>query len=185
MISKNKFHWLQYWFLSSWTSGTATPRYGRWTLTRLWPMGWLSRYIIPSSAVFSLQTLELDDTLQCVVECRSLAKLESPIAFGDQNYLYGPRPCKEKHLFQKLMIRCQEKNKQTAWVTPLLGKQKSVLWFAISSVKVSGELSNNGEPMRRFMQTFVLAPQSPKKYYVHNDIFRYQDEVSQLFWSSD
>ena len=47
-----------------------------------------------------------------------------------------------------------------------------------SSVKVSGELSNNGEPMRRFMQTFVLAPQSPKKYYVHNDIFRYQDEVN-------
>jgi len=44
-------------------------------------------------------------------------------------------------------------------------------------VQVSGELSNNGEPMRRFMQTFVLAPQSPKKYYVHNDIFRYQDEV--------
>ncbi len=31
--------------------------------------------------------------------------------------------------------------------------------------------------MRRFMQTFVLAPQSPKKYYGHNDIFRYQDEV--------
>ena len=43
--------------------------------------------------------------------------------------------------------------------------------------QVSGELSNNGEPMRRFMQTFVLAPQSIKKYYVHNDIFRYQDEV--------
>jgi Nuclear transport factor 2 (NTF2) domain len=39
---------------------------------------------------------------------------------------------------------------------------------------VSGELSNNGQPLRRFMQTFVLAPQSPKKYYVHNDIFRYQ-----------
>lgn len=29
--------------------------------------------------------------------------------------------------------------------------------------------------MRRFTQTFVLAKQSPKKYYVHNDIFRYQD----------
>lgn len=27
------------------------------------------------------------------------------------------------------------------------------------------------------MQTFVLAPQTPNKYYVHNDIFRYQDEV--------
>ena len=41
-------------------------------------------------------------------------------------------------------------------------------------VQVSGELSNRGHPMRRFMQTFVLAPQSPKKYYVINDIFRYQ-----------
>lgn len=40
-------------------------------------------------------------------------------------------------------------------------------------VQVTGELSNNGEPMRRFMQTFVLAPQTPKKFYVHNDIFRY------------
>ena len=27
------------------------------------------------------------------------------------------------------------------------------------------------------MQTFVLAPQGQKKYYVYNDIFRYQDEV--------
>lgn len=44
-------------------------------------------------------------------------------------------------------------------------------------IQVTGELSNNGNPMRRFMQTFVLAPQTPKKYYVHNDIFRYQDEV--------
>ena len=44
-------------------------------------------------------------------------------------------------------------------------------------VQVTGELSNNGEPMRRFMQTFVLVPQNPTKFYVHNDIFRYQDEV--------
>ncbi|XP_068702953.1 ras GTPase-activating protein-binding protein 2-like [Montipora foliosa] len=44
-------------------------------------------------------------------------------------------------------------------------------------VQVSGELSNDGQPMRRFMQTFVLAPEGPRKYYVHNDIFRYQDEV--------
>ena len=33
--------------------------------------------------------------------------------------------------------------------------------------------------MRRFMQTFVLAPQAAKKYFVRNDIFRYQDEVFQ------
>ena len=39
-------------------------------------------------------------------------------------------------------------------------------------------MSNNGQPLRRFMQTFVLAPQSPKKYYVHNDIFRYQVSYS-------
>ena len=47
----------------------------------------------------------------------------------------------------------------------------------VNEFQVTGELSNNGQPMRRFMQTFVLAPQSPKKYYLHNDIFRYQDEV--------
>ena len=38
-----------------------------------------------------------------------------------------------------------------------------------------GELSNNGQPMHKFVQSFVLAPQSAKKYYVHIDIFRYQD----------
>ncbi|XP_055384817.1 ras GTPase-activating protein-binding protein 1 [Condylostylus longicornis] len=42
-------------------------------------------------------------------------------------------------------------------------------------VQVTGELSNDGQPMRRFTQTFVLGAQSPKNYYVHNDIFRYQD----------
>ncbi|EZA61417.1 hypothetical protein DMN91_004218 [Ooceraea biroi] len=44
-------------------------------------------------------------------------------------------------------------------------------------VQVSGELSNAGQPMRRFTQTFVLAVQAPKTYYVHNDIFRYQDLI--------
>lgn len=29
--------------------------------------------------------------------------------------------------------------------------------------------------MRRFTQTFVLGTHSPRMYYVHNDIFRYQD----------
>ena len=47
-------------------------------------------------------------------------------------------------------------------------------------VQVTGELSNDGQPMRRFTQTFVLAAQSPTNYYVHNDIFRYQD-----VWSDD
>lgn len=42
-------------------------------------------------------------------------------------------------------------------------------------LQVSGELSNAGQAMRRFTQTFVLAAQAPKQYYVHNDIFRYQD----------
>merc|ERR1719470_240119 len=59
--------------------------------------------------------------------------------------------------------------------SPLLDSHETLANGVV--VQVSGELSNNGEPMRRFMQTFVLAPQSPKKYYVHNDIFRYQDEV--------
>jgi hypothetical protein len=31
--------------------------------------------------------------------------------------------------------------------------------------------------MKRFVQTFILAPtpDAKQKYYVHNDIFRYQD----------
>ncbi|XP_061102291.1 ras GTPase-activating protein-binding protein 2-like [Conger conger] len=46
-------------------------------------------------------------------------------------------------------------------------------------VQVMGEISNSGQPMRRFMQTFVLAPEGSvaNKFYVHNDIFRYEDEV--------
>lgn len=46
-------------------------------------------------------------------------------------------------------------------------------------VQVIGELSNNGQPMRKFVQSFVLAAQSAKKYYVHIDIFRYQDIYQQ------
>lgn len=41
-------------------------------------------------------------------------------------------------------------------------------------VQVTGELSNAGHPMRPFVQTFVLAQVSERKYYIHNDIFRYQ-----------
>ncbi|XP_056588414.1 ras GTPase-activating protein-binding protein 2-like [Triplophysa dalaica] len=46
-------------------------------------------------------------------------------------------------------------------------------------VQVMGELSNGGRAMRRFMQTFVLAPEGSavNKFYVHNDIFRYEEEV--------
>lgn len=43
-------------------------------------------------------------------------------------------------------------------------------------MQVTGELSTGGKPMRAFVQTFVLAPESPKKYYVRNDFFRYQDD---------
>lgn len=52
-------------------------------------------------------------------------------------------------------------------------------------VQVTGELSNRGGPLRRFMQTFVLASQNPNQYYVHNDIFRYQDEVFQDSYDSE
>lgn len=50
-------------------------------------------------------------------------------------------------------------------------------------VQVAGEISNNCGPLRRFAQTFVLGPQERQgveagtSFYVHNDIFRYQDDV--------
>ncbi|XP_028407022.1 ras GTPase-activating protein-binding protein 2-like [Dendronephthya gigantea] len=43
-------------------------------------------------------------------------------------------------------------------------------------VQVCGEFSNNGEPTKKFVQTFVLVPEGLKKYHVRNDIFRYQEE---------
>ncbi|VTJ58648.1 Hypothetical predicted protein [Marmota monax] len=46
-------------------------------------------------------------------------------------------------------------------------------------IQVMGLLSNNNQALRRFMQTFVLALEGSvaNKFCVHNDIFRYQDEV--------
>ncbi|CAF0982383.1 unnamed protein product [Didymodactylos carnosus] len=50
-------------------------------------------------------------------------------------------------------------------------------------VQVCGEISSSNQEeqtkMKRFVQTFVLVPQSKIKYYVHNDIFRYQDPNQQ------
>ena len=37
-------------------------------------------------------------------------------------------------------------------------------------MQVSGELSNDGQPMRRFMQTFVLAPGEVGTFYCYNTI---------------
>jgi hypothetical protein len=55
-------------------------------------------------------------------------------------------------------------------------------------VQVCGEISSspiidNQTPiMKRFVQTFVLAPteNAKQKYYVHNDIFRYQDGTTPI-----
>ena len=46
-------------------------------------------------------------------------------------------------------------------------------------VQVCGEISNNNEYLRRFMQTFVLAPHgdSGTNYYVVADILRYLDDI--------
>ena len=39
-------------------------------------------------------------------------------------------------------------------------------------MQVSGELSNDGQPMRRFMQTFVLAPGEVSTFYCYNNFKR-------------
>src|SRR5260221_529924 len=44
-------------------------------------------------------------------------------------------------------------------------------------IQVIGEMSNNGEPWRKFAQTFFLAEQ-PNGYFVLNDIFRFLKEES-------
>lgn len=56
-------------------------------------------------------------------------------------------------------------------------------------IQVCGEISStpvvdsqNSPIMKRFVQTFVLTPadNAKQKYYVHNDIFRYQDSPTTL-----
>uniref|UniRef100_A0A915PL11 NTF2 domain-containing protein n=1 Tax=Setaria digitata TaxID=48799 RepID=A0A915PL11_9BILA len=44
-------------------------------------------------------------------------------------------------------------------------------------IQVCGELSVGDNPGRRFLQTFILCPQTPKKYYVHNDVFQWLDRA--------
>ncbi|CAG9536026.1 unnamed protein product [Cercopithifilaria johnstoni] len=44
-------------------------------------------------------------------------------------------------------------------------------------IQVCGELSIGDNPERRFLQTFILCPQTPKKYYVHNDVFQWLDRA--------
>jgi len=63
------------------------------------------------------------------------------------------------------------------FVEKLLYNFSNITYLSFTVTQVSGELSNAGQPMRRFTQTFVLAVQAPKTYYVHNDIFRYQDLI--------
>lgn len=42
-------------------------------------------------------------------------------------------------------------------------------------VQILGEISFNEQPMRSFSQTIILTPQTPFKYFVCNDIFRFVD----------
>lgn len=51
------------------------------------------------------------------------------------------------------------------------------LLFDLPHVKVVGELSNAGQPMRPFVQTIVLAQSAQNKFFVCNDMFRYQDHI--------
>lgn len=49
--------------------------------------------------------------------------------------------------------------------------------FKVLVFKVCGELAMEEEDNRRFLQTFVLCPQTPKKYYVHNNLFEWLDRA--------
>ena len=44
-------------------------------------------------------------------------------------------------------------------------------------IQVCGELTVSDIPKRRFLQTFILCPQTPKKYYVLNDVFQWLDRA--------
>jgi len=93
---------------------------------------------------------------------------DSSLVHGSQNdAVYGLQEINQRFLSLSFHD-CHAKIRQ---VDSLETLEKGVV------VQVTGELSNNGQQMRRFFQTIVLAPKSPTNYYVRNDIFRYQDEI--------
>ena len=51
-------------------------------------------------------------------------------------------------------------------------------------IQVIGEMSNQGEPWRKFVQTFFLAEQ-PNGYFVLNDIFRFLKEETVEYEPTD
>ncbi|CAF1267709.1 unnamed protein product [Rotaria sordida] len=59
----------------------------------------------------------------------------------------------------------------------------SVVVQVCGKISSSSIVDNQTPIMKRFVQTFVLVPtvNAKQKYYVHNDIFRYQDDA---IWSS-
>lgn len=44
-------------------------------------------------------------------------------------------------------------------------------------IQISGDISYNNETLRPFNQTFILEAKTPFKFYVQNDIFRYNDFI--------
>ncbi|XP_018902584.1 ras GTPase-activating protein-binding protein 2 isoform X2 [Bemisia tabaci] len=99
---------------------------------------------------------------------------QSSFVHGGMEMLNGNRETKPVIGQRQIHQRIQQLNFQDCHAKISQVDSQATLGNGVV-VQVTGELSNNGQPMRRFTQTFVLAAQSPKKYYVHNDIFRYQD----------
>ncbi|KAI9671023.1 MAG: hypothetical protein M1831_005108 [Alyxoria varia] len=52
-------------------------------------------------------------------------------------------------------------------------------------IQVIGDISHNGQPARKFTETFVLSKQTNNHYHVLNDIFRYIVEEDEEFGGDD
>lgn len=105
----------------------------------------------------------------------SFVHSEADLSSGEAEAVYGQKDIHKK--IQELNFQdCHTKIRQV--------DSQATVGNAVV-VQVTGELSNRSGPLRRFMQTFVLAHQNPKQYYVHNDIFRYQDEVFRDLYGSE
>ncbi|VDN24463.1 unnamed protein product [Gongylonema pulchrum] len=103
---------------------------------------------------------------------------ESFFAHGTEPPVQGPQKI-QKAIERLAFVDCKARIYTVTGTTTLsngLVIQACFFWSS-KTVPVCGELSIRDAPGRRFLQTFVLCPQTPKKYYVHNDVFQWLDHA--------
>ncbi|CAB1416391.1 unnamed protein product [Pleuronectes platessa] len=131
-------------------------------------------FLIIDSSTFPVEQRNGDGEAKCPAGRREFVRQYYTLLNQAPDYLHSSSPLLLQEIHKRVMaLSFRDCHTKIRHVDAHATLNEGVV------VQVMGELSNNMQPMRKFMQTFVLAPEGtvPNKFYVHNDVFRYQDEV--------